>query len=107
MLNRYVLRLPEKEVTRDKKEMLIDIEVKMYQMISMIGIQGNLLKQLVEIQHELAKELVELKQHVHACEENVAEIKRLLTEHVEFGPGTEFAQSAIESSQRSAAEIKK
>lgn len=50
----------------------------------------GLLKQLTSL-------CLKIDDRLAVCEQNVAEIKRLLTEHVEFGPGTEFAQNAAES----------
>lgn len=91
MINRYKWWYHQENVVeRDEKQILMDMESTMYQLKSTIEVQAALLKKLVNNQ-------VSLGEHVQACEENVAEVKRLLTEHVEFGPGTEFAQNAQES----------
>ncbi len=92
------------EDDRSERQMLSEIEILLRQVNCAIQLQGTVIKRLSSYQVQLSEEILDLKQHVQACEKNVEEIKRLLTEHVEFGPGTEFAQDAVERGKSNAVE---
>ena len=77
--------------------MLSDIERSLERINSIVEAQAIKMAKSLELLKQLTSLALTIDDRLAACEQNVAEIKRLLTEHVEFGPGTEFAQKAAEN----------